>query len=156
MLPSDVSLWEETRQRSWLMLEEIIQLRLLHFFQSEKTHHWFFCRHTECRVWLVAARKSWDVNISSNPPLPQVLPSLCELLLLWRDRDGLFLHTGAAGGATSNPQQIPPLYLLRPLPHRYKHWGFCMWLHSPLYGKHHKQQCKLSLQGSYCFIVTSS
>lgn len=51
----------------------------------------------------------------------QVLPAVRQLLLLRRDGDGLLLHAGAEGGATAHPQQIPPLHLLRPLPHRYAH-----------------------------------
>lgn len=80
--------------------------------------HWFSSRHTECIVRLAdAVIKLWDVYIST-----QVLPAVCELLLLWWDRDRLLLHAGAKGGAAPHPQQIPPLYLLCPLPHRYRHW----------------------------------
>lgn len=66
----------------------------------------------------------------------QVLPVVCELLLLWGNSDRLFLHFGAEGGATTHPQQIPSLHFLCPVPHRsetslsqhgtsFHHW--CFW-----------------------------
>lgn len=68
----------------------------------------------------VFVTKLSDVYLYSDLFPSQVLPAVRQLLLLRRDRDRLLLHSGAEGGAASDPQQIPPLHLLRPLPHRYE------------------------------------
>lgn len=45
----------------------------------------------------------------------QVLSTVCKLLLLWRNRDGLLLHSGPERRAFADSQQIPPIHLLHSL-----------------------------------------
>jgi len=50
--------------------------------------------------------------------LSQVLPGVCELLLLRRDGGRLLRSPGAEGGAAAVPVTLPPLHLIRSLPGR--------------------------------------
>lgn len=49
----------------------------------------------------------------------QVLLTVCELFLLWRNSDGLFLHFGPERGAFADSKQIPSVHFLYSLPDRY-------------------------------------
>lgn len=63
----------------------------------------------------------WCLTAGCNGCFCQVLPAVCELLLLWWNGDWLLLHPGAEGGASTHPQQIPSLHFLCHIPHRLEH-----------------------------------
>lgn len=75
---------------------------------------WGFLTASLLRIGPMCSRRQWPTCLYL-----QVLPTVCQLFLLWWNSDGLLLHSGPERRAFADSQQIPPVYFLYSLPDRY-------------------------------------